>query len=131
VKAKSLCLAKPPDTFGPGDSFQTEDYGEVDRLGYWKLLGRGDRVIVTGGEKVDPGFVEKIILDTGLVEQCLIMGIKDEKWGQRVIAYLSPSAADLSSIKDIVRETVSGANYPKEWILTDELPLSEMGKPSA
>jgi O-succinylbenzoic acid--CoA ligase len=131
VAAKSLCLAKPPDAFGLGDSFQTEDYGEVDRLGYWKLLGRGDRVIVTGGEKVDPGFVEKIILDTGLVEQCLIMGIKDEKWGQRVIAYLSPSAADLSSIKDIVRETVSGANYPKEWILTDELPLSEMGKPLA
>ena len=51
VRAKSLCLAKPPDIFGSGDSFQTEDYGEVDRSGYWKVLGRGDRVIVTGGEK--------------------------------------------------------------------------------
>ena len=129
VKAKSLCLAKPPDTFGPGDSFQTEDYGEVDRLGYWKVLGRGDRVIVTGGEQVDPGFVEKAILDTGLVEQCLVMGIKDEQWGQRVTAYLSPSGADLSRIKELVRVTVFGANYPKEWILADELPLSEMGKP--
>jgi len=129
VKAKSLCLAKPPDTFGPGDFFQTEDYGEVDRLGYWKVLGRGDRVIVTGGEQVDPGFVEKAILGTGLVEQCLVMGIKDEQWGQRVTAYLSPSGADLSRIQDLVRETVFGANYPKQWNLTDELPLSEMGKP--
>jgi len=129
VKAKSLCLAKTPYTFGSGDTFQTEDYGEVDRLGYWKVLGRGDRVIVTGGEKVDPGLVEKAILNTGLVEQCLIMGIEDEQWGQRVTAYLSPSSADLNRIKNLVRENVSGANYPKEWILTDELPLSEMGKP--
>lgn len=129
VKAKSLCLAKPPDVFGSGDSFQTEDYGEIDRLGYWKVLGRGDRVIVTGGEKVDLGFVEKAILDTGLVEQCLVTGIEDEQWGQMVTAYLSPSGADLRSIKDLVRGAVSGANYPKEWILTDEVPLSEMGKP--
>ena len=93
------------------------------------MLGRGDRVIVTGGEKVDPGLVEKAILNTGLVEQCLIMGIEDEQWGQRVTAYLSPSSADLNRIKNLVRENVSGANYPKEWILTDELPLSEMGKP--
>ena len=129
VKAKSLCLAKPPYTFGLGDTFQTEDYGEVDQSGYWKVLGRGDRVIVTGGEKVDPGLVEKAILNTGLVEQCLVMGIEDEQWGQRVTAYLSPSSADLNRIKNLVRENVSGANYPKEWILTDELPLSEMGKP--
>ena len=129
VRAKSLCLAKPPDIFGSGDSFQTEDYGEVDRSGYWKVLGRGDRVIVTGGEKVNPDFVEKAILKTGLVEQCLVMGPKDEQWGQRVTAYLSPSGVDLIRIKELVREVVSGANYPKEWILADELPLSEMGKP--
>ena len=129
VRAKSLCLAKPPDIFCSGDSFQTEDYGEVDRSGYWKVLGRGDRVIVTGGEKVNPDFVEKAILKTGLVEQCLVMGPKDEQWGQRVTAYLSPSGVDLIRIKELVREVVSGANYPKEWILADELPLSEMGKP--
>ena len=55
-----------------------------DRLGYWKVSGRGDRVIVTGGEKVDPEFCgEEPSLDTGLVEQCLVMGIKDEQLGAK------------------------------------------------
>ena len=129
VKSKSLCLAKPPIHFGPDYSYRTEDYGEVDCLGYWKVLGRGDRVIVTGGEKVDPGVVEKTILDSGLVEQCLVVGIKDEQWGQKVTAYLSPMGADLNRIKGIVGEILSGEKYPKEWVLVDELPVSEMGKP--
>ena len=109
VRAKSLCLAKPPDIFGPGYSFQTEDYGEVDGMGYWKVLGRGDRVIVTGGENVNPDFVEKAILKTGLVEQCLVVGAKDEQWGQMVTAYLSPSCIDLTKVKELVREAVAGS----------------------
>ena len=129
IKSKSLCLAKTPDVFCSGYSLETQDFGQVDQFGYWKVLGRGDRTIVTGGVKVDAVFVEKEILKTGFVEQCLVMGTKDEQWGQRVTAYLSPSSVNLNSIENLVRETLSGANYPKKWILTDKLPLSEMGKP--
>ena len=129
IKSKSLCLAKTPDIFCSGHSLETQDFGQVDKYGYWKVLGRGDRTIVTGGEKVDAGFVEEEILKTGFVEQCLVMGTKDEQWGQRVTAYLSPSSANLKCIENLVRKTLFGANYPKKWILTDKLPLSEMGKP--
>ena len=82
-----------------------------------------------GRGKVNPDFVEKAILKTGLVEQCLVMGPKDEQWGQRVTAYLSPSGVDLMRIKELVREVVSGANYPKEWILADELPCRKWASP--
>lgn len=129
IRTESLCLAKPPKVFDSGESFQSEDFGEVDAEGYWKILGRADRTIITGGEKVDPALVEKAILETGLVEECVVIGKEDTKWGQVVTAYLSPYGVPLGKVQEITKNTLQGPCYPKKWVTTEKLPVSEMGKP--
>ena len=129
IKCKSLCLAKPPRRFHPGEWLQTEDYGEFNDEGYWTVSGRGDRIIVSGGENLDPTIAERAIMGTGLVDECVVVGIKDERWGQLARAYLTPSCVNLVEVQKLAKRLLPEANYPKEWIVTDKLPLTEMGKP--
>ena len=128
VKCQSLCLAKPPRRFHPGEWLQTEDYGELNSEGYWTISGRGDRIIVSGGENLDPTIAEQAIIDTGLVDECVVVGIQDERWGQLARAYITPSYVNLVEVKKLTKRLLPRMNYPKEWIVTDELPLTEMGK---
>jgi len=128
VKCKSLCLAKPPRVFSQGEWLQTEDFGECNDDGYWTISGRGDRIILSGGENLDPTVAERAIMATGLVDECVVVGIKDERWGQLARAYLTPSCANLIEVQKLTKRLLPRANYPKEWIVGDELPLTEMGK---
>lgn len=128
VKCESLCLAKPPRRFHAGECLQTEDYGEFNPEGYWTVSGRGDRIIVSGGENLDPSVAERAILDTGLVDECIVVGIKDEYWGQLARAYITPSCVKLGEVQKMAKKLLPSVNYPKQWIATDELPLTEMGK---
>ena len=128
MECQSLCISKPPRQFLAGECLQTEDYGEVDDDGYWRISGRADRIIVSGGENLDPEIAERAIMETGLVDECVVVGIKNEEWGQLARAYLTPSSVNLSEVKRLAKSLLPGACYPKEWIATDKLPLTEMGK---
>ena len=128
VECQSLCVSKPPRQFYAGECLQTEDYGEVDDDGYWRISGRADRIIVSGGENLDPEIAERAIMETGLVDECVVVGIKNEEWGQLARAYLTPASVNLSEVRRLAKSLLPGAGYPKEWIATDKLPLTEMGK---
>ena len=59
-----------------------------------EVIHRMDRVINTGGEKVIPDLVEKKILEFPSVKSCLVSFLNDKKWGQRVVAYITPKSVD-------------------------------------
>ena len=67
-------------------------------------------------------------MDTGLVDECVVVGIKDEHWGQLARAYITPSCVNLHEVQKLAKKLLPRVNYPKEWTVTDELPLTEMGK---
>jgi len=129
IKAASLCLSRGEITYSPDTWLQTADFGKMDSHGYLSIEGRLDRIINTGGEKVNPSQIEQILNATGLVEECLVVGVPDERWGQRVVVYLSPLRIDLQSLKKTVSAQLRGAMKPKEWKVCSELPLTDMGKP--
>lgn len=129
IKASSLCLSRGEHNYSPDTWLQTADYGKVDSRGYLTIKGRLDRIINTGGEKVNPSQIEQVLYATGLVHECLVVGVPDKKWGQRVVVYLSPLRIDLQRLKETVSAQLSGAMKPKEWKVCSELPLTEMGKP--
>lgn len=129
IKATSLCLSRGKHNYSPDTWLQTADYGKVDSRGYLTINGRLDRIINTGGEKVNPSQIEQVLYATGLVHECLVVGVPDKKWGQRVVVYLSPLRIDLQRLKETVSTQLSGAMKPKEWKVCSELPLTEMGKP--
>src|SRR5205814_1769050 len=65
------------------------DWATVDTDGSLQLLGRGSQCINTGGEKVFPEEVEEVIKRHGAVADCLIFGIPDERFGQRIVGVYS------------------------------------------
>ena len=109
---------------------QTPDFGKLDSSGNLIIEGRLDRLINTGGEKVDPTKIEAVLHSTGLVGNCLVYGVYDQKWGQRVVARVTPVDVNLKYLKQAVKKKLLGPMMPKEWVQTDKIPMSEMGKPN-
>jgi len=101
------------------------DWARVEADGSITLLGRGSNCINTAGEKVYPEEVEEALKTHAAVEDALVLGVPDEKWGQAVtgIVKLAPGAAfDEESIRAHVRTQLAGYKTPKR-VLVAEVPL--------
>ena len=72
--------------------YLTDDEGCFDAEGRLRVIGRRDRLIITGGEKVDPLEVEQALRRTGAVQEVLVLGWPDPEWGHRVVAFYTGSA---------------------------------------
>ena len=126
VKSDSMCL----NLVDNNQWLQTPDYGHQDHDGNWFISGRLDRFIITGGEKVDPLIIETILNLFESIDECLVIGEDDEKWGQRVVAYITPTDIHLEDLKQFAREKLEPRLVPKEWKMVNCLPLNKMGKPT-
>jgi acyl-CoA synthetase (AMP-forming)/AMP-acid ligase II len=108
------------------------DYARVDADGVFTLLGRGSTTINTGGEKVHPEEVEAVIKTLPDVEDCLVLGLPDERWMQRVVAIVQVSAgADLSEdeVVGLTHESLAGYKSPKQVVFVETIPRRPNGKP--
>ena len=129
VKAKSISLSAHQEGQEGEEWLDTPDYGYHDPEGNWFIEGRLDRTIVTGGEKVNPHLIEKVIQEFNSVDECLVCGVEDQDWGQRIVAYLTPTNIELNELKEFVQKRLESHSIPKDWKLVNQLPLTEMGKP--
>ena len=69
------------------NKFITSDIGYSENGELHKIL-RGDSVIITGGEKVNLGLIKKYLSEHENIENCEVVGIDDDKWGKRIMAYI-------------------------------------------
>ncbi|QXC59418.1 AMP-binding protein [Aquihabitans sp. G128] len=112
------------------------DWATVEADGSLTLLGRGSQCINTGGEKVFPEEVEEALKRHPAVEDSLVFGVDDERFGQRVVAVASmapgihPSALDGggAAIIDSLRDHLSSYKLPRDLVLVDEVPRAPNGK---
>ncbi len=113
-----------------GDSYLTEDEGCFDRYGRLHVIGRSDRLIISGGEKIDPREVESAILETGAVEQALVLGWPDPEWGQRLVAFYVEGAVrtDPGKWDQELRSDLAHYKLPKLMIPVKRLPMTVHGK---
>ena len=81
IKSTSMCISRGEKKIARDSWLLTPDIGHLDHSGNFSIKGRTDRIINTGGEKVHPFLIEQILYDTGMVEQCMVYGEPDEKWG--------------------------------------------------
>jgi acyl-CoA synthetase (AMP-forming)/AMP-acid ligase II len=107
------------------------DLGRLDEAGRLYVVGRDDEMIVSGGENVYPIEVEKTLAAHPAVAEATVMGVDDEQYGQRLVAFVVLTAA-ASATPDILKQHVRNnlANYkvPREIVVLDELPRSSTGK---
>ena len=107
------------------------DVGYVDDAGRLFVVGRDDEMIVSGGENVYPIEVEKTLAAHDDVAEAAVLGVDDEKFGQRLEAFvvLRPGAsANPEELKQHVREHLANFKVPRAITVLDELPRGTTGK---
>jgi o-succinylbenzoate---CoA ligase len=111
-----------------GESFITNDLGEFDESGRLQVLGRIDRVIVSGGLKISLDRVEELARAVPGVAELAATSIADAVWGQRVgIVYLgSPEVADAIALA--LANDLGPAGKPVRVVRTDGVPKLPSGK---
>ena len=110
----------------PGDLATVEDDGTIT------VLGRGSVSINTGGEKVHPEEVEAALKAHPSVFDAVVVGLPDERWGQRVTAVVQVrDGAATPSVEDVaehVRRSLAGYKVPRSLVVVDEVVRSPSGK---
>ena len=108
------------------------DYATIDADGTLTLLGRGSSCINTAGEKVYPEEVEEILKAHPAVEDALVFGVDDERFGQRVAAVLSMASGgddQVDAILAAAREKLASYKLPRSVVVVDVVPRTQVGKP--
>ncbi|MBW2344688.1 MAG: acyl--CoA ligase [Deltaproteobacteria bacterium] len=111
--------------------FRTGDLGRVDGDGYYYLTDRIKHIIISGGENISPKEVELTINQMEDVVESSVVGIPDEKWGEKVVAAVvirSESGIKAGEIQAYCKEYLHNWKCPKEIVFVKELPKNTMGK---
>jgi acyl-coenzyme A synthetase/AMP-(fatty) acid ligase len=106
--------------------YVTDDAGRLDTGGRLHVVGRMDRLINSGGEKIDPLEVEQAFLRLEGVDEVLAVGLPDEEWGQRLVVFYT--GCRLCDWKTALKGDLAGFKIPKEVSWVKRLPLDERGK---
>ncbi len=107
------------------------DYATVEADGSITLLGRGSVCINTGGEKVFPEEVEEAVKKHPAVFDCLVVGVPDERFGERVVAVTACQASQTAAEADVIeftREHLAGYKVPRAVLLVDKVQRAPNGK---
>lgn len=123
-----------PDADGKairGGWYFTGDLGRLDADGDLWIVGRVDDMIVSGGENIHPLEVEDVLARHPSVSEVAVVGAPDDRWGQRVVAYVvaggGVTAGDLDA-HCLASEVLARFKRPREYRFVEELPKSPSGK---
>jgi fatty-acyl-CoA synthase len=111
----------------------TGDLGRIDSDGYVFVTGRAKDVIIRGGHNIDPALIEEPLLQSADVLHAAAVGKPDSYAGELPIAYVQLVPGSRATSSDLI-EYLTGriaerAAIPKEVIVVDKLPLTDIGKP--
>jgi|BEDMetMinimDraft_2_1075160.scaffolds.fasta_scaffold00617_3 O-succinylbenzoic acid--CoA ligase len=113
------------------DGFHTGDIGSLDENGWLRVFGRTDEAINTGGEKVLPEDVENIIRSVLAVDDVIVFGLPDKRYGEIVAAAIVPGnrKIDTASAISQLKPILGPIKTPKKLFIENQLPRSASGKP--
>lgn len=107
----------------------TGDIGKKDEDGFFYILDRKNDMLISGGYNVYPREVEDVLLAFDGVVEAAVIGLPDEKWGDRVHAVVAGRAdLDASAILSFAAERLANYKRPKEIDIWTELPKSAANK---
>jgi fatty-acyl-CoA synthase len=109
----------------------TGDIGYLDADNYLYIVDRLKDMIITGGFNVYSIEVENALRAHETVQDCAVIGLPDDKWGERIVAVLQPrkgSRVDPEAIAAFVKQRIGSVKTPKQIEVWDDLPRSKVGK---
>jgi O-succinylbenzoic acid--CoA ligase len=111
----------------------TDDLGTMSVDNQLSVTGRRSELIISGGENIWPEAVEAALTSHPDVNDVCVVGIDDQEWGQRVVAFIvaakTSQTHSLAEWRDHVAETLPRFMAPRQVVLVDSIPRSALGKP--
>lgn len=110
---------------------RTGDLGWVDEVGYLHIVDRIKEVIISGGMNIYPREIEEVLNKHKGVKEVAVIGVPDEKWGEKVVAYVVPNENEsltVEQLNNLCNQYLASFKCPKETIITEKLPKSSYGK---
>ena len=110
----------------------TGGIGVIDEDGFVYIVDRKKDMIISGGFNVFPSEVEQVLWSHPAVQDCAVIGVPDEKWGEAVKAVIvaRPGATvDEAELIALVREKKGPVYAPKSIDVVEAIPLTPVGKP--
>ncbi|MGJ7535254.1 MULTISPECIES: AMP-binding protein [unclassified Variovorax] len=109
----------------------TGDIGYLDADGFLYIVDRAKDMIISGGFNVYSAEVEQVLMQHPDVQDSAVVGLPDEKWGERVVAVLQPHVGrqvNVEEIKAFVKARIGSVKAPKQIEVWLDLPRSKVGK---
>ena len=109
----------------------TGDVGYADADGFIYIVDRMKDMIISGGFNVYPSEVEQVIWSHPAVQDCAVIGVPDDKWGEAVTAIVELKAGETASADDIIalcKQRLGSVKAPKTVEFWPQLPRSANGK---
>jgi acyl-CoA synthetase (AMP-forming)/AMP-acid ligase II len=126
---------KTAETFVEADGVRwvlPGDLAGVEADGSIRLHGRGSASINTGGEKVFPEEVESALMAHDAVQDVLVVGVPDDRWGERVVAVVQPRGGrevTFDALQAHARDHLAGYKVPRAVVVVDAVVRGPNGKP--
>lgn len=117
-------------TFTSDGWFRTGDVAVLD-VGYYRILGRSSiDIIKSGGYKISALEIEEVLRTHPQVQDCSVVGLENEEWGELVAAAIIPTdpQLDTAALSAWLRERMPAYKTPRQYLLVNELPRNAMGK---
>ena len=109
--------------------FRTGDLGAIDPEGYLSIVGRAKELIISGGFNVYPREVEEVISEYEPIQECAVVGVPDEEWGEVVVAFVvAEREIKDEEIKIFVGERLAHYKRPRRTYTLERLPRNALGK---
>ncbi|MGH3505169.1 MAG: AMP-binding protein [Nocardioidaceae bacterium] len=109
----------------------TGDIGFLDDDGFLSIVDRAKDMIITGGFNVYSAEVEQAVMQHEGVQDCAVIGLPDDKWGERIEAVVQPlpgRTVDPAQVIAFVKERIGSVKTPKAVHVWEDLPRSKVGK---
>lgn len=109
----------------------TGDIGFLDEEGFLHIVDRAKDMVITGGFNVYSTEVEQALMAHPAVADCAVVGLPDEKWGERLTAVLQlrpGQSVEAAEVQAFVKERIGSVKTPKQVEVWPDLPRSKVGK---
>src|SRR5215207_5580484 len=109
----------------------TGDIGYLDADNFLYIVDRAKDMIITGGFNVYSAEVEQVLMQHPAIQDCAVIGVPDDKWGERVTAVLQIQSGQRlapDAVKAFVKERIGSVKTPKQVVIWPDLPRSKGGK---
>ena len=114
-----------------GGELHTGDVGFLDDDGYLHLRDRKSLVIIRGGANVYPAEVERVLLEAPGVVASAVVGVPDERLGERVVAVVEAGAIDEAAVRAHCEANLAKYKVPERFVRVDRCPGTPWARSSA